>query len=210
MKRLIGRSAIDEIIEQNRLFWTFNIESDKQLRPVVKIPRGKKQIKPEEVSAKILEKMKQTAENSLRKPIGKAVITIPAYFNQAQRRATMDAAQLAELEVIDLITEPAAAAYAYGFHHKQFTNNLLVVDLGGGTFDVVVVKVKNEQFVVAAIGGDTQLGGRDFDNALMDVIAASIKRKYKQNCFTDKKIRQKLLQGCIELKHVLSGANKAK
>jgi molecular chaperone DnaK (HSP70) len=130
--------------------------------------------------------LKQSVENVVRKPIKNIVLTVPAYFDEDQRKATIKAAELAGLHVLELISEPSAAAYAYGFDQQKFSDtNLLVFDLGGGTLDVVIVKVKDGIFNVVAIGGDTLLGGRDFDNALMDYFVNIIEKKYKKKISED-------------------------
>jgi heat shock 70kDa protein 1/2/6/8 len=213
MKRVIGKSSIDSVIDTSRKYWTFNLVQDPELglSVEVNVNNETKRVSPEEISSYVLKKMKETAEKHTMTPVTKAVITVPAYFNQEQKRATVRAAELAGLEVPDLITEPAAAAYAYGFDKEQFNDyNLLVIDLGGGTFDVVIVKVKNGKFTVVAIGGDTQLGGRDFDNMLMNHMHKIILDKYQKDCFENKRTQQKLLKEVVELKHALAGATEAR
>lgn len=212
MKRLIGKCQVDETVKNNKKYWTFEVKEEDD-RPVVEIEQnGKKRlVKPEEVSALVLEKMKKAAEKVLQKKVTKAVITVPAYFNQAQKQGTIRAAQIAGLEVVNLVTKPAAAAFAYGFDNNDYTNtNILVEDIGGGTFDVVVVKVKNGRFVVSAIGGDTQLGGRDFDHLLMDHFNKKIKDKHGVDCYANKRTKQKLLKECIDIKHALTAAQESR
>jgi molecular chaperone DnaK (HSP70) len=209
MKRLIGKCQVDETIQNNKKYWTFEVKEEDE-QPVVEIEQnGKKRlVKPEEVSALVLEKMKNAAEKVLLKKVTKAVITVPAYFNQAQKQGTIRAARMAGLEVVNLVTEPAAAAFAYGFDNNDYNDtNILVEDIGGGTFDVVVVKVKNGRFVVSAIGGDTELGGRDFDHLLMDYFNKEIKDKYGIDCYANKRTKYRLLKECIDVKIALSNAN---
>ena len=187
--------------------WTFRINENAEVE--VNIDGRTKLIKPEEVSAQILTKLKQSAENVVRKPIKNIVLTVPAYFDEDQKKATIKAAELAGLHVLELIS--SAAAYAYGFDQQKFSDtNLLVFDLGGGTLDVVIVKVKDGIFNVVAIGGDTLLGGRDFDNALMDYFVDIIEKKYKKKISENVKIMQKLLKECIDLKHMLTAIEDAK
>jgi heat shock 70kDa protein 1/2/6/8 len=212
MKRLIGESNVDDTVNNNRKYWSFDVKEQDD-NPVVEIGEDgvKRLIKSEEVSALILKKMKESAERVIQKRVTKAVITVPAYFNQAQKQGTIRAAQIAGLEVVNLVTEPAAAAFVYGFDNNDYTNtNILVEDIGGGTFDVVVVKVNNGRFVVSAIGGDTQLGGRDFDHILMDHFAKKIKEKYKKDCLADKRKKQRLLKECIDVKHALTNSQEAR
>uniref|UniRef100_A0A914CMP1 SH3 domain-containing protein n=1 Tax=Acrobeloides nanus TaxID=290746 RepID=A0A914CMP1_9BILA len=173
-----------------------------------------KRIKPEEVSSQILIKLKKAAEDVAQQPIKNIVLTVPAYFDEHQKKATIKAAELAGLNVLELISEPSAAAYAYEYNKRQASNlNLLVFDFGGGTLDVVIVKVRNGKFDVVTIGGDTQLGGRDFDNVLMSYFMDIFVKKYKKNITRkDEKsvwAQQKLLKECIDLKHMLTSAEEA-
>ena len=209
MKRLIGNKNALECIKRNGKYWTFKINEKPEVE--VNIDGQTKLIKPEEVSAQILMKLKQSAENVVCKPIKNIVLTVPAYFDEDQKKATIKAAEIAGLHVLELISEPSAAAYAYGFDQQKFSDtNLLVFDLGGGTLDVVIVKVKDGIFNVVAIGGDTLLGGRDFDNALMDYFVDIIEKKYKKKISENVKIMQKLLKECIDLKHMLTTTEDAK
>merc|ERR1719372_11943 len=132
---------------------------------------------PEEVSAMILIKMKETAENYLGKEVKHAVITVPAYFNDAQRTATKDAGTIAGLDVLRIINEPTAAAIAYGMDKKSGEKNIVVFDLGGGTFDVSLLTIDNGVFEVIATAGDTHLGGEDFDQRITEHFVKLFKKK---------------------------------
>lgn len=213
MKRLVGKRQVDETVKNNSKYWTFKLQTDEHKRPMIKVEDlPHKNIYPEDISAKVLEKLKNDAEQMIKGPVSRVVITVPAYFNQAQRHGTIKAAHAAGLEVMELINEPTAAALAYGFDNKKKKSfNLLVFDLGGGTFDVVVVNVKNGHFETLAIGGDTQLGGRDFDNKLMDHFNATLKKDFGFDCFERPTAQQTLLKECIEVKHTLAeqGVEKA-
>merc|ERR1719157_8201 len=150
-----------------------------------------KDMSPEEVSALILTKMKETAENYLGKTVSHAVITVPAYFSDAQRQATKDAGAIAGLNVLRIINEPTAAAIAYGLD-KQAEKNILVYDLGGGTFDVSLLTIDNGVFEVVATSGDTHLGGEDFDQRLMEHFIKLFKKSSGEDLHKDKKSLQKL------------------
>uniref|UniRef100_A0A914CIG8 Heat shock protein 70 n=1 Tax=Acrobeloides nanus TaxID=290746 RepID=A0A914CIG8_9BILA len=207
MTLLIGNKNALECIKQNSKYWTFKINRNSEVE--VNIGGQTKLIKPEEVSAQILMKLKQSAENVIRKPIKNIVLTVPAYFDEDQKKATIKAAEIAGLHVLELIPEPSAAAYAYGFDQQKFSDtNLLVFDLGGRTLDVVIIKVKDGIFNVVAIGRDTQLGGRDFDNALMDYFMDILEKKYKKKI--SENVMHKLLKECIDLKHMLTATEDAK
>merc|ERR1711939_1016324 len=148
-----------------------------------------KQMSPEEVSALVLTKMKETAEDFLGKDVGHAVITVPAYFSDAQRQATKDAGTIAGLNVLRIINEPTAAAIAYGLD-KQAEKNILVYDLGGGTFDVSLLTIDNGVFEVLATSGDTHLGGEDFDQRVMQHLMKVFQRKHGKDMSKDKRAMQ--------------------
>jgi heat shock protein 5 len=160
VKRLIGRDYSDKSVQADKKLVPYHIVSDKN-KPMVEIEVGGKKTRyaPEEISAMVLSKMKQTAETFLGKEIKNAVVTVPAYFNDAQRQATKDAGTIAGMKVERIINEPTAAAIAYGMDKTGGESNVLVFDLGGGTFDVTLLTIDNGVFEVLATNGDTHLGG---------------------------------------------------
>uniref|UniRef100_A0A914W965 Heat shock protein 70 n=1 Tax=Plectus sambesii TaxID=2011161 RepID=A0A914W965_9BILA len=208
MKRLLGKSYADPTVEKSKKYWNFKLEPDGIEKPVVVIKYlgNTLKIRPEDVSAKVLERMAAVAADGLGEKPTKAVITVPAYFNQAQKQATLDAAKKAGLEVPELITEPAAAAYAFTFDKNRLNGNynLLVYDFGGGTFDVVVVNVDNGNVKIKAIGGDTHLGGRDIDDRLSDHVSKMIYQRCGEDCTGTRRNRAKLMQKVEEMKIELS------
>jgi heat shock protein 1/8 len=177
-KRLIGRKYSDETIQRDMKHYTFNLISDQNDKPMIQVEYMDelKTFYPEQISAMILEKIKNLAEQYLGRPVNKAVITVPAYFNDSQRKSTSDAGKIAGLEVLRIINEPTAAALAYGLNEKK-TKNILVYDLGGGTFDVTVLTVDDGIFQVKSTAGDTHLGGEDFDIKLKEYVLYSYAEK---------------------------------
>ncbi len=165
IKRFMGRNCSE--VEHERKLVPYEIECDSQDRVQVKIPHGDKTLTPPEISAIVLQKMKQTAEDYLGAEVSEAVITVPAYFNDAQRQATKDAGKIAGLEVLRIINEPTAAALAYGLDKKS-DEKIAVFDLGGGTYDISVLELGDGVFEVKATNGDTHLGGDDFDQRIID------------------------------------------
>ena len=164
-KRLMGKSYND--IKNNSSFFTYKIIDD-NTESLVKIQVGNKFYSPVELSSFILKELKQRAEHILKTPVNKAVVTVPAYFNDAQRQATRDAGKLAGLDVLRIINEPTAASLAYGIGlHKEDHKTIAVYDLGGGTFDISILRISNGIFEVLSTNGDTYLGGDDFDNAIV-------------------------------------------
>lgn len=206
-KRLIGREFNSPIVQKDIKHYPFKV-IDKENKPYIQIKD--QYYEPAEISAIILSKLKQDAEKFVGCPIKDAVITVPAYFNDAQRRATTDAGLIAGLNVIRVINEPTAAAIAYGLDKKK-ESNILVFDLGGGTFDVSVLRIDDGLFEVQATGGNTHLGGEDFDNKLVIQCLKHFKNKNKnidtKLLLTHKKTISKLKKACEEAKRILSTAN---
>ena len=206
VKRLIGRTYKDPDIQEDLKNWPFKVV-DCDGRPMVQVETNgeEKRVAPEEISAAILAKLKETAENSLGQEVTQAVITVPAYFNEAQRQATKDAATISGLEVLRLLSEPTSAAIAYGLDRKsEKTKHVLVFDLGGGTFDVSILVLKQNTFNVKATDGDTHLGGEDFDSALAEHAAEEFKRKHKIDLFEDKAALGRLRKEAQKAKCTLS------
>ena len=169
----------------------------------VKVQVGDKDYTPPEISAKILRKLKEAAEAYLGHKVNKAVITVPAYFNDAQRQATKDAGQIAGLEVMRIINEPTAAALAYGLDKKK-NEKIVVFDLGGGTFDVSVLEVAEGVFRVISTNGDTHLGGDDFDQVLINYVADEFKKEHGIDLRKDTMALQRLQEACEKAKKELS------
>src|ERR1700716_3919160 len=172
IKRLMGRGA-EDIKDELKLF-PFRLAEDLASGEVLRIRLGEKTTTPPEISALILRQLKRNAERFFGGPVTKAVITVPAYFNDAQRQATKDAGRIAGLEVLRLVNEPTAASLAYGLDKKQ-NGTIAVYDLGGGTFDISVLKLHDGIFEVIATNGDTHLGGDDIDNLLITVALDDIR-----------------------------------
>ena len=178
-KRLIGRRFDDSSVQSDMKLWPFKVKAGENDKPVIEVTyKGEpKDLTAEEVSSMILIKMKETAEQYLGTKVSKAVITVPAYFNDSQRQATKDAGLIAGLDVLRVINEPTAAAIAYGLN-KSGERNILVFDLGGGTFDVSLLTLDEGLYEVKATAGDTHLGGEDFDSRL---VVWGIKEFLKKN-----------------------------
>lgn len=205
VKRLIGRDFKDKTVQADKKLFPFDV-INKKGKPYVQVTVNgeKKQFAPEEVSAMILQKMRATAESYLDKQISHAVITVPAYFNDAQRQATKDAGTISGLNVERIINEPTAAAIAYGLEKKGGEKNILVFDLGGGTFDVTLLTIDNGVFEVLATNGDTHLGGEDFDQRIMKYFIKVFKKKHKVDLSKDKRAMQKLRRESERVKRALS------
>jgi molecular chaperone DnaK len=171
----------------------------------VKVEAGDKEMTPPEISALILRKLKEAAEAYLGHKVNKAVITVPAYFNDAQRQATKDAGQIAGLEVARIINEPTAAALAYGLDKKE-AEKICVFDLGGGTFDVSILTVTDRVFQVKSTNGDTHLGGDDFDHVLIDYVASEFKKEHSIDLRKDNMALQRLQEACEKAKKELSSS----
>uniref|UniRef100_A0A7S2YB36 Uncharacterized protein n=1 Tax=Entomoneis paludosa TaxID=265537 RepID=A0A7S2YB36_9STRA len=211
VKRLIGRKFSDKSVQSDKKLVPYEIVSDKD-KPVIKITQGgsSSTYAPEEVSAMVLQKMKLTAETFLGKEINNAVVTVPAYFNDAQRQATKDAGTIAGLKVERIINEPTAAAIAYGMDKTGGESNVLVFDLGGGTFDVTLLTIDNGVFEVLATNGDTHLGGEDFDQRVMQYFIKMMKKKSEVDISGDKRALQKLRKEVERVKRALSSQQQAR
>nr|CRZ23652.1 Bm13661 [Brugia malayi] len=205
VKRLIGREYKDSTVQQDIKHWPFAV-MDKANKPMVRVAVGKteKTFAPEEISAMVLGKMKEIAEAYLGKEVKHAVVTVPAYFNDAQRQATKDAGTIAGLNVVRIINEPTAAAIAYGLDKKEGERNILVFDLGGGTFDVSMLTIDNGVFEVLATNGDTHLGGEDFDQRVMEHFIKVFKKKTGKDLRKDTRAVQKLRREVEKAKRALS------
>ncbi|PLW53108.1 hypothetical protein PCANC_05783 [Puccinia coronata f. sp. avenae] len=207
-KRLIGRKFDDAEVQSDMEHWPFKVIS-KGGKPVISVEyRGEtKEFTPEEISSMVLLKMKETAEAYLGKTVQNAVVTVPAYFNDSQRQATKDAGLIAGLNVLRIINEPTAAAIAYGLDKKTTgERNVLIFDLGGGTFDVSLLTIEEGIFEVKATAGDTHLGGEDFDNRLVNHFVAEFKRKNKKDLSSNARAVRRLRTACERAKRTLSSA----
>ncbi|MDO4558512.1 MAG: molecular chaperone DnaK [Planctomycetia bacterium] len=201
IKRFMGRRQ-EEVASEERMvpYEVFPGENG-----YVKVRIGDREYTPPEISAKVLIKLKEAAEAYLGHKVGKAVITVPAYFNDSQRQATMDAGRIAGLEVMRIINEPTAAALAYGIG-KSVDQKIVVFDLGGGTFDVSVLEVGEGTFQVLSTNGDTHLGGDDFDDALLHHVADDFRSQYGIDLRNDPMALQRLQEACEKAKRELSTA----
>ncbi|CXI32999.1 heat shock protein 70 [Plasmodium berghei] len=192
VKRLIGRKFDDKEVAKDRTLLPYEIVNNEG-KPNIRVQIKDKPttFAPEQISAMVLEKMKEIAQSFLGKPVKNAVVTVPAYFNDAQRQATKDAGAIAGLNIVRIINEPTAAALAYGLDKKEETS-ILVYDLGGGTFDVSILVIDNGVFEVYATAGNTHLGGEDFDQRVMDYFIKMFKKKNNIDLRSDKRAIQKL------------------
>ncbi|CAG2060494.1 unnamed protein product [Timema podura] len=210
-KRLIGRRFEDQTVQADMKHWPFTVIND-NTKPKIQVSyKGEnKTFFPEEVSSMVLTKMKETAEAYLGKTITNAVVTVPAYFNDSQRQATKDAGAIAGLNVLRIINEPTAAAIAYGLDKKGHgERNVLIFDLGGGTFDVSILTIEDGIFEVKSTAGDTHLGGEDFDNRMVNHFVQEFKRKYKKDLTLNKRALRRLRTACERAKRTLSSSTQA-
>merc|ERR1712141_697861 len=209
-KRLIGRKFADSSVQADMKHWPFKIvDSSTKPQISVKVNGEQKSMPPEEVSSMVLVKMKETAENYLGKEVKHAVVTVPAYFNDAQRQSTKDAGTISGMNVLRIINEPTAAAIAYGLD-KKTEKNILVFDLGGGTFDVSLLTIDNGVFEVVATNGDTHLGGEDFDQRVMEHFIKLYKKKKGKDLRKDNRAVQKLRREVEKSKRALSSAHQVR
>ncbi|KAI5290356.1 ATPase with role in protein import into the ER, partial [Ascosphaera atra] len=205
IKRLIGRKADDKDVQRDIKHFPFKVSTKKD-RPhvTVEVNGSPKDFTPEEISAMVLGKMKDIAANYLGKPVTNAVVTVPAYFNDAQRQATKDAGTIAGLNVLRVVNEPTAAAIAYGLDKTGDERQIIVYDLGGGTFDVSLLSVDNGAFEVLATAGDTHLGGEDFDQRVINYFAKMYNKKNDVDITKDPKTMGKLKREVEKAKRTLS------
>ncbi|OBV12609.1 molecular chaperone DnaK [Erythrobacter dokdonensis] len=203
IKRLIGRRFDDPLTKKDMELVPYKITKGKNGDAWVNA--GGEDYSPSQISAFILQKMKETAESYLGETVTQAVITVPAYFNDAQRQATKDAGQIAGLEVLRIINEPTAAALAYGMD-KDDGKTIAVYDLGGGTFDISILEIGDGVFEVKSTNGDTFLGGEDFDNAIVEFLADAFKKKEGMDLKSDKLALQRLKEAAEKAKIELSSA----
>jgi L1 cell adhesion molecule like protein len=210
-KRLIGRKFNEDAVQQDMKHWPFTVKDvDKKPKIQVEYKGETKQFYPEEISSMVLTKMKETAEAYLGKTVTNAVITVPAYFNDSQRTATKDAGTIAGLNVLRIINEPTAAAIAYGLDKKVgVERNVLIFDLGGGTFDVSILTIEDGIFEVKSTSGDTHLGGEDFDNRMVNHFIQEFKRKHKKDISDNKRAVRRLRTACERAKRTLSSSTQA-
>ncbi|HEX4227131.1 MAG TPA: Fe-S protein assembly chaperone HscA [Bryobacteraceae bacterium] len=199
VKRLMGRGVAD-VQEELKLF-PFRIAEDSE--SVIKLKLGSRTFTPPEISAAVLKRLKDNAEAALGAPVSEAVITVPAYFNDAQRQATKDAGRLAGLEVLRLVNEPTAASLAYGLDKRQ-DGIIAVYDFGGGTFDISILRLHEGIFEVLATHGDTHLGGDDIDNLLLRIALEDIETEWKRDLSSDPEGVQRLRRAVIHAKEELS------
>jgi len=210
-KRLIGRKFTDASVQSDMKHWPFKITGGVGGKPQIHVTyrNEEKTFAAEEVSSMVLIKMREIAEAYLGKDVRNAVVTVPAYFNDSQRQATKDAGSIAGLNVLRIINEPTAAAIAYGLDKKGDERNVLIFDLGGGTFDVSLLTIEEGIFEVKATAGDTHLGGEDFDNRMVDYFLTEFKRKFKKDLKSNQRALRRLRTACERAKRTLSSSTQA-
>ena len=210
-KRLIGKKFNDTSVQSDLKLWPFTVKQENEKCLIEATFKNElKTFQPEEISSMILSKMKETAEEYLGEKISDAVITVPAYFNDSQRQATKDAGTIAGLNVLRIINEPTAAAIAYGLNNKsEKEQNILIFDLGGGTFDVSLLSIDDGIFEVKATAGDTHLGGEDFDSRLLNHFIQEFKRKHKKDLSGNNRALRRLRTACERAKRTLSSSTTA-
>ncbi|XP_073304953.1 heat shock cognate 70 kDa protein-like [Primulina huaijiensis] len=208
-KRLIGRRFSDPLVQEDVMLWPFKVICGENDKPVIVVTyKGEeKQYAAEEISSMVLTKMKETAEDFLGSTVKNAVITVPAYFNDSQRRATKDAGVISGLNVLRILVEPTAAAVAYGLDKMSSSSeekNVLIFDLGGGTFDVSLLTMVKRTFKVKSTAGNTHLGGEDFDNRMLNHFVQEFKRKHKADINNNPRALRRLKKACERAKRELS------
>lgn len=212
-KRLIGRQFDDPSVQRDKSHWPFGVGKSSDNKPLIQVNyKGEpKQYTPQEISAAVLQKMKTIAEDYLGTSVKDAVVTVPAYFNNEQRQATKDAGTIAGLNVVRIINEPTAAALAYGLDQAKSGEemNVLIFDLGGGTFDVSLLTLDEGMFEVRATSGNSHLGGEDFDNRLVDHCVSDFRRKHKVDLKSDPRALRRLRTACEKAKRTLSSRAQA-
>ena len=211
IKRLIGRKYDDDYVQKDKKLWTFDISGDENNKPIINVEykNEKKKLYPEEISAMVLSRLKETAEAYLGHPVKKAVVTVPAYFNDSQRQATKDACTISGMECLRIINEPTAAAIAYGLDKVadgEKEKTILIFDEGGGTHDLSILSIDGGIFEVKATAGDTHLGGSDLDNLIVDYLCADIKKRYNKNIKENPKALKRLNIAAEKAKKNLSTA----
>jgi L1 cell adhesion molecule like protein len=212
IKRLIGRKYDDEHVQKDKKLWSFDISGDENNKPVIDVEYKEEKHKfyPEQISAMVLTRLKETAEAYLGHPVKKAVITVPAYFNDSQRQATKDACVISGMECLRIINEPTAAAIAYGLDKKSDKEStILVFDEGGGTHDLSVLSIDGGIFEVKSTAGDTHLGGSDVDNLIVDYLCEEIKKKHKKDVKSNPKALKRLNIAAERAKKNLSSSTVA-
>jgi heat shock protein 1/8 len=211
VKRLIGRKFSDPIVQADMRLWPFKVVRGPGDRPRIEVDyKGEtKQLAAEEISSMVLIKMKEIAEAYLGQEVKNAVITVPAYFNDGQRQATKDAGAISGMNVLRIINEPTAAAIAYGLDKKGGEHNVLIFDLGGGTFDVSLLTIEDGIFEVKATSGDTHLGGEDFDNRMVEFCVQEFKKKFRLDISTSERAKRRLRTACERAKRTLSASTQA-
>ena len=211
-KRLMGHKFSDKHVQQDISHFPFNIVQGANDTPVMEVEykNETKRFTPQEIGAFVLEKMKSIAEAYIGKEVKNAVITVPAYFNDAQRQATKDAGAICGLNVLRIINEPTAAAIAYGLDNKDSKErNIIIYDVGGGTLDVTLLNLDEGIFEVKATSGNSRLGGEDFDNNMVTHFVEEFRRKHKQDISQSKKAMMKLKRACERAKRTLSSSSQA-
>jgi len=210
-KRLIGRRFDEPVVKADMKLWPFKVVESEGNKPKIQVTvdGNIKNFLPEEISSMVLMKMKEISEAYLGREVKNAVITVPAYFNDSQRQATKDAGVIAGMNVLRIINEPTAAAIAYGLDKKGAEKNVLIFDLGGGTFDVSLLTIEEGIFEVKATAGDTHLGGEDFDNRMVEYFTTEFKRKNRKDLSDNQRALRRLRTACERAKRTLSSSTQA-